>query len=573
MTDYMAQGLNLPPSSRQDIISALLDGYGNSFEGDDSSPYKLSPVPSFKELPPPPPPERARERDYTNNKPLPAVGYMNMRFQLRAQVPGVPTVASHSESQIPSETPATEEKSLPPPPPEKSERRSQQSTSGDRSSKERPPRKDSLQSQDGQRDPPDVVKRKPLAKFTSLAELGNGPRGGKGGPLPQPRVSKQSVEEKSSEDRPVAAASKNVVDRTPRENKALDNLQAEERSVPKDVPRVINPLPPTPKDDTPAPPPPSKKPFGGMGLPSNPKHKKGKSNTGFDLLKDAASPQLQQLPAPNTITPGPTPSPNKTEQMQQKTGDRPQNLLGDAPTSSTMSNDQRRPFSFEVVAPPPPQKPAGEVPRPQATAAPASIPAMSVSPVSDVPSLAQPTFPPRSASRAPPPAFASLPSQQRSGSSEDMDSDSAPPTPSTPPFVPLTEAPAPSAGPPITERHHNCYSRHATFVWSRNNFQPMACMVCKNNDQERKWSCVWCCLRICVDCSRELNNTPGRNLQAVIDARGRYDGSGYPGIDEEEQAMGGMDGANEAKRHDSGNPTLVVWNADAEDDGDRMDFS
>ena len=101
----------------------------------------------------------------------------------------------------------------------------------------------------------------------------------------------------------------------------------------------------------------------------------------------------------------------------------------------------------------------------------------------------------------------------------------------------------------------------------------MACMVCKQNDQERKWSCVWCHLRICLDCSTELNSTPGRNLRAVLDARGRYDGSDYPSMDEEEQAMGGMGAANEAKRHDSGNPTLVVWNADAEDAGDRMDFS
>jgi hypothetical protein len=81
MTDYMAQpGLNLPPASRQDIISALLNDYGNSFGAGDSSPYKYSPASTPKDLPPIPP---EKERKYSKDKPLPPVGRMSMRFQLR----------------------------------------------------------------------------------------------------------------------------------------------------------------------------------------------------------------------------------------------------------------------------------------------------------------------------------------------------------------------------------------------------------------------------------------------------------------------------------------------------------
>lgn len=83
MSDYMTQqGLALPPSSRQDIVSALLNDYGNSFDEDTRSPYKMSPVPAFKELPPPPP-EDVRARKYSNERASPAFQKMNTPFQLR----------------------------------------------------------------------------------------------------------------------------------------------------------------------------------------------------------------------------------------------------------------------------------------------------------------------------------------------------------------------------------------------------------------------------------------------------------------------------------------------------------
>ncbi|OAG10745.1 uncharacterized protein CC84DRAFT_493038 [Paraphaeosphaeria sporulosa] len=618
MTDYMTQpGLSLPPSSRQDIVSALLNDYGSSFEDGSSSPYKSSPVSAFKELPPPPPPERSRARDYSNGNSSPAVQKMNTPFRLRvdvpaspespkgssnsegspsrivskrlkrrsiprsltltvsngstAELPKSPTIASQPEPQNPFHTPV-EEKALPPPPPEKSTRR-QPSAMGNQNSTARSPRKDSLHSQDGKEDM-EPVKRKPLPKFTSLADLGNGPRGGKGGPMPQPRARKQSFEADTDEERGRTASRNDTVEPQPREYappKLRDQL------TPMDAPRIVNLLPPTPTDEstTPAPPPSSKKPFGGMGLPSNPRHRKGKSDTGFDVLNSATSPSTPQLPAPpQTITPGPTPTPRKIETMGNE------ELVDQAARfSPDVSNSQRRPFSFERVptSPPPQLKEAARddasinAPLPPAQTQPRT--AVSVSPPTHASPLPvpPPAFPPpRSASRQPPPpAFASLPSQQRSTTSDDTDTGmSSDDAPDTPPFVPLTEAPRPVSGPPITHKHHGCYSQHATFVWSRNDFQPMACMICAKNDTERRWACVWCYLRICVECSVELQKTPGRRLQSVLERRAAeatYAGEAYE--DDDEPALHPGFGVQGAPAQVNG---VVGGNAI---NGERVDFS
>jgi hypothetical protein len=72
------------PSSRQDIVSALLNDYGCSFEHDDASPSAFSPVRADKELPSPP-----GSSNSMKNKPLPAVQRaeqrMSTKFQLRGK--------------------------------------------------------------------------------------------------------------------------------------------------------------------------------------------------------------------------------------------------------------------------------------------------------------------------------------------------------------------------------------------------------------------------------------------------------------------------------------------------------
>jgi hypothetical protein len=157
-------------------------------------------------------------------------------------------------------------------------------------------RNDSLLSQGESRDPTEtspettspVVRRKAvpdqgLKKFKSLAELGNGPRGRKGAPMPPTSVPRDiSVESQRSD----AISRKGSVD-SQANVPDVTTAQAEEK------PRNMDAeLPPTPEEeqDTRVPAPP-KKVF--TGLPSNPRvkapasplHFRGKSSTGFNVLK------------------------------------------------------------------------------------------------------------------------------------------------------------------------------------------------------------------------------------------------------------------------------------------------
>lgn len=130
-----------------------------------------------------------------------------------------------------------------------------------------------------------AVKRKALPapaakKFMGLAQLGTGPRGGKGGPLP-----------------PTSAPRKKSVDSGTDEVKIpVKEAEPTPQVVKQQEGPVVNQMPPTPEDDkysatAPAPP---RKVYPALGLPSNPRakgglispqHVRGKSSTGFNLLK------------------------------------------------------------------------------------------------------------------------------------------------------------------------------------------------------------------------------------------------------------------------------------------------
>jgi hypothetical protein len=212
-----------------------------------------------------------------------------------------PTPLPSQAYPVPSDFESKDLPSSPPPPPVKSARRSERAAMGSQQSKSQRElaRNDSLHSQgeaertrnEDQAVANNVpeVKRKALPaptakKFMSLAALGTGPRGGKGGPLPPtsaPR--KRSVDSPASE---------------PREEALPVNDQQRNRS-------TRGELPPTPDEEknTTAAPAPPRKVFTAIGLPSNPRarappsplHVRGKSSTGFDLLKVRIS---IQFPSP-----------------------------------------------------------------------------------------------------------------------------------------------------------------------------------------------------------------------------------------------------------------------------------
>ncbi|KAF2751692.1 hypothetical protein M011DRAFT_454623 [Sporormia fimetaria CBS 119925] len=215
MTQVMTQpGLSLSvPTSRQDIISALLNDYGTSFGEADG--YGLSPQPNIKELPPPPPIEQEKSR----------ITAMNMRFQLRVDESvthnGRQTDSAQSPTHIeyrsitrnskpatlklhvsngttavvssPAPPPppakdqtttfqAAEERPLPPPPPEKSERRKSLRDSGVKMghSESKLSRKSSRDGSSLVQEEQQIPKRKPVPfpkRFASLADLRNGPKG------------------------------------------------------------------------------------------------------------------------------------------------------------------------------------------------------------------------------------------------------------------------------------------------------------------------------------------------------------------------------------------------------------
>ncbi|OAL56659.1 hypothetical protein IQ07DRAFT_14129 [Pyrenochaeta sp. DS3sAY3a] len=623
MTEIMAQqtlGLSAP-ASRQDIVSALLNDYGNSFGRGETSPLTYSPVPALKELPPPPPRE-----DSLRNKPLPAVQRMSMKFQLRehedllSSPEGSPTdsqgkqprrrimsrslsreskpaslkltVSNGSTATIPPtpafpvqapmlpSSPPFEDKELPPPPPEKSVRRKsvKQPDMGSQLSKELA-RNDSLLSQSNNKtdgrlpsetvDAPPVVKRKALPggtlkKFKSLAELGNGPRGGKGGPAP-----------------PTSAPRKASVDSQASNNSQSDSSSitlrggvAQQEETSRQEP-VVNKLPPTPDEDknitTPAPAPP-RKVFTGVGLPSNPRskapasplHQRGKSSTGFNILKaHRPAPPIPSVTV-NTITPEMTPSP--TLQPDETRLDLEISPVSPLPPPS----EQRRPFSFEGLRKPVDAQPARPTTASATTAprGPAPVQTQAQAPAPAPVSLAQVLRPLRTTSLDPPdqqnpsPRSTTAPAPMASISSQlqasppaspliEEQAEQAPlptPPPFTPlPFTPLTRLPIPlppSFIPAIAPAHLHCYTNHATTIWSNNSFQPMGCMVCRENSRDRKWACTWCQLRICRECSEELNMVPGRRLEVLLRGKG--------------VEVGGLERERE---REGGNPDIVVSEA------------
>ncbi|KAH7406053.1 hypothetical protein DE146DRAFT_431961 [Phaeosphaeria sp. MPI-PUGE-AT-0046c] len=599
MAEVMSQqgfGLSVP-TSRQDIISQLLNDYGNSFGRGDVSSSAYSPVAVDKELPPPPP------QSDSLDKPLPAVQRaeqrMSTKFQLRViedaplspnsiskypsgararrkipfrslsrdgKPPSLSLVTSNGSTAIVPPTPALSARSQtfpmpssfdtkalpspPPPPPEKSERRSriQKATPTLKQSKSQSDlaRNDSLISQDENRPTPmerpatveatTVVKRKavpaPAAKkFMGLAQLGTGPRGGKGGPLP-----------------PTSAPRKKSVDAGTDEVKMpVQEAEPEARLSKQHEGPTVNHMPPTPEDDkfsatAPAPP---RKVFPALGLPSNPrakggpispKHVRGKSSTGFNLLK-------AQRPAPpvptkivETLTPEMTPSPTLKAAEPREQAISPLSPLP-PPT------DQRRPFSFEPIAAPKPSPRPQEQPK---TAVPIITPVVTVPPMEDIntplrptsadlPDLPEPSplhSPPTAATLAvkavSPIAASAAPAPPKKQPSppaivpraEIVQEDERVSTP--PPFAPLTRAPIPLPQdliPAIASPHLTCYTSHQTAIWSNNTFQPMGCMVCRTNDRDRKWCCTWCQLRICRSCSEELKMVPGQSLSLYLRIR------------------------------------------------------
>ncbi|KAF2997392.1 hypothetical protein E8E13_004983 [Curvularia kusanoi] len=573
MSDVMAQhGATLvAPASRQDVVSELLDDYTyeESYEAEDMSP-KSGLAPAFDELSQPPP----RSESLRDPK-AEAIQRMNTKFQLReddnssvssygsrngslehtpraritsrslsrsgtppslklfvsngatAHIPPTPVVYPPVKSLPSSITPNSEE--VPPPPPERSVRRKELSAAGmgHRPSKSELERNDSFHSQkDGvsaHSGPSEdvvaapIVQRKAVPeagvkKFVSLFELNNGPRGGK--QMPAPTSAPRGMGAKNIGSSATTAASKIPV-RTEGSNNQLPPTPPEEKSTP------VTP----------------RKALVSNKQPASPLHARGKSNTGFNILK-------AQRPAPpiptmkkEVTTPEMTPSPTLKPEIRMDNEISPMRPLP-PPT------EQHRPFSYEgpgdaEQGSPQQKKSAQHAPTQQET------PASLSTEEETVQSLTASNPPLRTTSLDPPepspsvrPMTAPAPQSTFSTTHPSLSTQTLPSTlPSSTdnaqeedPFLPLTEQSIPlplNLIPRITASQLHCYTNHATSVWSNNVFQPMGCMVCHSNEKDRKFSCTWCQLRICRACSEELVMVPRRDLGALLQARQ----SGEKGMD------------------------------------------
>ncbi|RMZ72087.1 Agglutinin receptor [Pyrenophora seminiperda CCB06] len=650
MADLMPQQGLSATTSRHDIVSALLNDYATGFGHSDASTTVYSPIKELKSLPPTP-----RSNNIPRKVLPPGVRAMQAKFQLRddQDTPVSPTsplqdspprprkrivsrtlsrgskppslnlmISNGSTATIPP-TPSfpVRKQSLPdkelPLPPPKSERRQsvRQGDMGSKISKTRElAKRDSLLSQgEATEVSPPVVKRKAVPeavkKFKSLAELGNGPRGRKGAPASRTSAQRDaSVDSERSNATPRNASVESKRD-VPTPSSEPQPSSEQSRNMRTELP----PTPDAEKEDA-KPPAPPKKVF--TGLPSNPRgkapasplHMRGKSSTGFNVLKamrPAPPPPNANGPDMRNLTPEMTPSP--TTLKPAATGnDSLVSPLSPLPEAS----DQRRPFSFEPVAaaaaaaaaaapaagvaqpmpaeekkpvtvattttpvapastsPPPAElrvpltRPSLQTPEPSPAAQPASagfypksadledfplspepgqsplpsspvkslpipptVDAVATAPVKSLPTPSPPppvevSPPSRKKSLPPPPPPPQQPSPQAPPQQPSQPLQEQPKTP--PPFSPLTRHPLPiplPIIPAITPTHLNCYTAHRHNIWSNNAFQPMACMVCKENDRERKWTCTWCQLRICGRCSEELKGVGGRDLGVLIENR------------------------------------------------------
>ncbi|KAL1965969.1 hypothetical protein VTN77DRAFT_4909 [Rasamsonia byssochlamydoides] len=82
------------------------------------------------------------------------------------------------------------------------------------------------------------------------------------------------------------------------------------------------------------------------------------------------------------------------------------------------------------------------------------------------------------------------------------------------PYVP--PLPEPQIVPPLTKVHFSCYQSHRSMPVSNNVWYPVACMTCHKLDQEVRYRCTFCCLRICTSCFQALQKCKDRSLAELM---------------------------------------------------------
>ena len=71
--------------------------------------------------------------------------------------------------------------------------------------------------------------------------------------------------------------------------------------------------------------------------------------------------------------------------------------------------------------------------------------------------------------------------------------------------------------PPLQPVHLACYQSHKRMLRAQNVRHPIPCMTCGIENEQVRWRCVWCCLRICRECMQILNQDRGRDLIGLLE--------------------------------------------------------
>ena len=70
---------------------------------------------------------------------------------------------------------------------------------------------------------------------------------------------------------------------------------------------------------------------------------------------------------------------------------------------------------------------------------------------------------------------------------------------------------------PVGERHMNCFQNHRFMSKRPNKIYPLACQTCQKADNEDRWGCAFCSLRVCESCYKILNESK-RDLSTLMDS-------------------------------------------------------
>ncbi|PHH64713.1 hypothetical protein CDD80_1109 [Ophiocordyceps camponoti-rufipedis] len=69
---------------------------------------------------------------------------------------------------------------------------------------------------------------------------------------------------------------------------------------------------------------------------------------------------------------------------------------------------------------------------------------------------------------------------------------------------------------PLKDSHYGCYQGHRSMHRRQNKHYPLTCQTCDKADDEDRWACTFCNLRICEACMRALNGHQ-RVLRRLVD--------------------------------------------------------